>query len=197
MPPRSADALDGLARIHPKGDPTMAHATAVRKTDTKSPPKTPKVDAASGPDAIVMLREDHKRVDALFKQYDESKDDMSDTEKESLAKEICAELTVHAMLEEELFYPAARTALDVDGDELLDEAEVEHQTAKDLIEWIESASAVEPLYDAKVKVLAEYIKHHVEEEQDEMFPKCRKSSMDLKAIGAQMQERKVELVGEA
>ena len=152
---------------------------------------------AKRPDAIVMLREDHKRVDALFRQYEKSKDEMSDAEKEDLAKAICAELTVHAMLEEEIFYPAARSALDVDGDELLDEAEVEHQTAKDLIEWIESAAAVEPLYDAKVKVLGEYIKHHVEEEHDEMFPKCRKSSMDLKAIGVQMQERKAELVGKA
>jgi hypothetical protein len=174
----------------------MATATAVRKTDAKSP-KSPKSAAASGPDAIVMLREDHKRVDTLFKQYEESKDTMSDAEKESLAKEICAELTVHAMLEEELFYPAARAALAEEGEELLDEAEVEHQTAKDLIEWIESAAAVEPLYDAKVKVLAEYIKHHVEEEHDEMFPKCRESSMDLKALGAQMQERKAELVGKA
>lgn len=170
----------------------MASTTVVRKSDTKSTKP-----ASTGPDAIVMLREDHKRVDALFKQYEKSKDEMSDGEKEDLAKEICAELTVHAMLEEEIFYPAARAALDVDGDELLDEAEVEHATAKDLIEWIESATPAEPLYDAKVKVLGEYIKHHVEEEHDEMFPKCRKSSMDLKAIGAQMQARKHELVGEA
>lgn len=164
--------------------------TATPRTGAKPAPRR-----AAGPDAIVMLREDHKRVDALFKQYEKEKDDLSPDAKSALAQEICAELTVHAMLEEEIFYPAARAALAEAGDELLDEAEVEHATAKDLIEWIEQASPEEPLYDAKVTVLGEYIKHHVEEEHDEMFPKCRKSSMDLKAIGAAMAERKAELTG--
>ena len=119
------------------------------------------------------------------------------TQKQALVDEICVELTIHATLEEELLYPAARDALGEKGHELLDEAEVEHATAKDLIAQLESASPGDARYDAKVAVLGEYVKHHVKEEHDEMFPKLRKSGMDLKSLGAQMRERRAALLGDA
>lgn len=101
-------------------------------------------------------------------------------------------LTVHATIEEEIFYPAAYEALD--DDDLLDEAEVEHASAKALIAEIEASQVGEPLFDAKVTVLGEYIDHHVQEEEKELFPECRASGMDLKALGEQLAARKAELM---
>jgi hemerythrin superfamily protein len=140
-----------------------------------------------------MLREDHTRVSGLFSKYKKLMNSGGAQAKQVLVREICSELKVHTSLEEEIFYPAVRAALDEAGRDLLDEAEVEHASAKDLIAQLESASPSDQLYDAKVTVLGEYIKHHVKEEQEEMFPKCRKARMDLKAIGAQMRARKKEL----
>ncbi len=177
----------------------MTTITASRSTrkrpPTRSASRAPR--RIAGPDAIVMLREDHKRVDALFKRFDKNKDEAKHTQKQALVDEICVELTIHATLEEEILYPAARDALGDKGHDLLDEAEVEHATAKDLIAQLESATPGDDLYDAKVAVLGEYIKHHVKEEHDEMFPKLRKSGMDLKSLGAQMRERKAALLGDA
>jgi hemerythrin superfamily protein len=145
-------------------------------------------------DAITLLTEDHKNVKKLFKQYESLIDgEGSDKEKEQLAQQICAELTVHSQIEEEIFYPAVREA--IDQDDLMDEALVEHQSAKDLIEQIQSMSPEDDLYDAKVTVLGEYINHHVEEEQGEIFPKAKKSC-DTKALGEQLAERKMQLKGE-
>ena len=101
-------------------------------------------------------------------------------------------LAVHAMIEEEIFYPAARKAK-VDAD-LLDEAEIEHGSAKQLIAEIGAAKASDALYDARVKVLGEYIRHHVKEEESELFPACRKSDMDMAEIGARLQKRKDQLL---
>ena len=140
-----------------------------------------------------MLREDHKRVSALFANYQKIVDKGGAAAKESLVQQICSELKVHTTLEEEIFYPAARIALDDDGDDLLDEAAVEHASAKDLIAQLEGASSDDELYDAKVTVLSEYIKHHVKEEHEELFPRCRKAKMDLKSIGAAMMARKTQL----
>ena len=110
----------------------------------------------------------------LFKQYEKLADAEADgEERQALAEQICAMLTVHATVEEEIFYPAAREA-EVDSD-LLDEAEVEHASAKDLIAQIQEMAPDDELYDAKVKVLGEYIDHHVQEEEGEMFPKCRRA----------------------
>lgn len=177
----------------------MTTVTASRPTrkhpSTRSASKAPR--RAAGPDAIAMLREDHKRVDTLFKRFDKIKDDSTHSQKQALVDEICVELTIHATLEEEILYPAARDALGDKGHELLDEAEVEHATAKDLIAQLESAIPGDDLYDAKVAVLGEYVKHHVKEEHDEMFPKLRKSGMDLKSLGAQMRERRAALLGDA
>ncbi|MEO7560113.1 MAG: hemerythrin domain-containing protein, partial [Nitrosospira sp.] len=112
--------------------------------------------------------------------------------KEELATQICKELSVHAQLEEEIFYPAVREA--IDDDALMNEAMVEHGSAKDLIAQIQSMAASDPMYDAVVTVLGEYINHHVEEEQNEMFPKVQKSNMDLEELGLEMVERKKALV---
>jgi hemerythrin superfamily protein len=148
--------------------------------------------------ALELLKRDHQEVDKLFKQYDEIKDGAEDSAKEELVTQICDALTVHAAIEEAIFYPAARQALpEEQGQDLLDEAAVEHQTLKDIIGRLEMAPTSDPLYDAGVKVLSEYVKHHVREEETELFPKIRSSDMDLQAIGQQLEERKEQLEGQA
>lgn len=141
-------------------------------------------------DAISLLTEDHQQVKKMFQQFDKLREDEED-EKEALARKICAALTAHATVEEEIFYPAVREA--IDDDDLMDEADVEHASAKELIAQIEAASADDDHYDAKVKVLSEHIDHHVKEEQNEMFPKAKKAKIDLQALGEQIEKRKQEL----
>jgi len=145
--------------------------------------------AAKPADAIKLLKDDHKEVKTFFKQYETLEDD---GEKRALADKICLALTVHAQIEEEIFYPAAREA--IDDDDLLDEAEVEHASAKQLIAEIQAMDVGDRLFDAKVTVLGEYIDHHVQEEETEMFPESRESDLDLKALGAQLAERKAALM---
>jgi hemerythrin superfamily protein len=146
-------------------------------------------------DAIALLTNDHKEVKQLFKEYEKLvKAEAEDEDKQALAEQICQLLTVHAQIEEEIFYPAAREALE--EQDLLDEAEVEHASAKDLIAQIQQMEPSEELYDAKVKVLGEYIDHHVQEEEGEMFPAVKKSDMDLEALAEELQERKEELLEE-
>lgn len=142
-------------------------------------------------DAISLLKADHKEVADMFERFEKARE----ATKPKLAAEICQALTVHAQVEEELFYPAAREALGEDGEDLLDEAKVEHNSLKELIANIEGAGSQDELFDAHVKVLGEYTKHHVKEEEGELFPKCRKSEMDLVALGAEMAARKKELMG--
>lgn len=159
---------------------------------TKTPAKKHARPASPG-DAIALLTNDHKEVHALFQTYSKlCKSGAESEERQPVAEQICLLLSIHAAIEEEIFYPAARDA-DVDA-ALLDEADVEHASCKELIAQIESMDADDELYDAKVTVLGEYIDHHVKEEQDEMFPQCRESPMDLKAIGAALAERKAELM---
>jgi hemerythrin superfamily protein len=125
-------------------------------------------------DACDLLDADHKAVKKMFKEYEELMESKARAAKQKrleLAMQICKELTVHAQIEEEIFYPAVRAA--IKETDLLAEAEVEHQTAKDLIAQIESATEVDEQFDAKVIVLGEYIDHHVKEERNEMFPKAR------------------------
>jgi len=158
---------------------------------TSSQTAKTKTRSSRAPNAITMLIEDHAKVRKMFKQFEKAKE--SDTaEKEDLVRQICAELSVHTQLEEEVFYPAAREALE--EQDLLDEAEVEHATAKSLIEQLQSMQAEDDLYDAKVTVLAEYVAHHVKEEEKQLFPKIRKARLDLDELAVQMSTRKSELM---
>lgn len=150
-------------------------------------------EPAAIPDAIVMLREDHKRVAALFRQYGRDHEGLSSAERSALVARICQELTVHATLEEEIFYPAARDALGFCGVDLVDKADVEHASVRDLIGQLRNASPDTSHYDAKVRVLAEYVRYHVGEEHDDLFPRCRKAGMDLRALGLAMAERRAEI----
>ena len=162
----------------------------------KSAPTKPTGAKTTTGDAIKLLTADHKEVKALFKDYDKLVEaEADDGEKQALAEQICTMLTAHATAEEELFYPAAREVLGEDED-LIDEADVEHTTAKDLIAQIEASTPDDPLYDAKVKVLGEYIDHHVKEEEGEIFPKAKKAGLDTEALGADIAARKEELLSE-
>ena len=145
---------------------------------------------AAKTDAIKLLKADHAAVKKLFKEFDAAH---TEKQKLDLAQSICRELTIHATVEEELFYPAVREAMA--ADDLMDEAEVEHQSAKDLIAQIEAGGPGEEMWEARVVVLGEYIKHHVKEEETEMFPKVRKADLDLEALGERMAGRKAELMG--
>lgn len=168
-------------------------ATAKKAAAKKVTSKTPATAAAAKKDATILLQRDHTEAHRLFKQYEKlAKAEAPATERKALAEQVCRLVTVHAQIEEEIFYPAAREA----GieDDMMDEADVEHASAKDLIAQIQSMDPDEDHYDAKVKVLGEYIDHHVEEEESEMFPKCRKAGMDLPALAIQLAERKAELL---
>ncbi|QBE61608.1 hemerythrin domain-containing protein [Pseudoduganella lutea] len=142
-------------------------------------------------DAVALLKQDHDEVKAMFKQYEEL-GDRAFASKQKLAEKICLELTKHAIAEEEIFYPAVRAEVD-DADDLVDEATVEHASAKDLIAQIHAMDPHDDLYDAKVKVLGEYIEHHVKEEEQEMFPQAKKAGVDLVALGERIQARKDEI----
>ncbi|MEJ7776282.1 MAG: hemerythrin domain-containing protein [Sphingomicrobium sp.] len=149
---------------------------------------------AENQDAIALLKEDHDKVEELFKQYENAS---GDGRKEKLAKQICTELTVHAMIEEEIFYPACEGKVE---DELLKEAYVEHDAAKILIAQIEQGEPSDEFYDAKVKVLQEEIEHHVEEEEKRMeglFSQARKAGIDMDKLGEQLSSRKSELMLQA
>lgn len=147
----------------------------------------------SGTNAIDLLKNDHRTVEDLFKQYEDIKDGTDDAAKEELVAQICDALTIHAQIEEQVFYPAARRVLQEQGQELLNEAAVEHQTQKDIVGRLEMAPTSDPLYDAGVQVLSEYVKHHVREEENELFPKVRATDLDLAALGRQLAKRKQEL----
>jgi len=142
-------------------------------------------------DAIKLLTQDHREVEQLFEQFEKAS---KDEKKEQIARKICTELKVHAMIEEEIFYPALRGKIDDDD---LDEALVEHDGAKVLINEIETSSADADFYEAKVKVLQEQIEHHIKEEEkesDNIFSQARKTDVDLEAIGERMAARKAELM---
>lgn len=149
----------------------------------------------SASDAIHLLTSDHEEVKQMFEDYAALVEgEGSSDERQALAEQICQALTVHATIEEEVFYPAARDALE--EQDLLDEAEVEHASARDLIAQILDMDADEELFDAKVTVLGEYIDHHVKEEEGEMFPKLREAELDLETLGEEMLVRKEELMSE-
>lgn len=163
---------------------------------TKTASKTPAKPAAkrapsktAAPDALALLRADHVKVSGLFEKFESTR---SSAQKQKLATQICSELKVHTQIEEEIFYPELRAVADID--DMLNEADVEHDGAKKLIADIEAGSPEAPLFDAQVKVLSEYIKHHVKEEQNQIFPVARKSGLDLKDVGERLAARKKELM---
>jgi hemerythrin superfamily protein len=147
----------------------------------------------SGVNALEFLKHKHDEVDEMFSRFEEIKDNGDDAQKEELVARICEALTIHAQIEETIFYPAARRAVQEQGQELLNEAAVEHQTLKDIVGRLEMAPTSDPLYDAGVKVLSEYTKHHVREEENELFPKVRQTDLDLQALGQQLAQRQQEL----
>ena len=149
-------------------------------------------------DACDLLDADHRAVKKMFKEYEEltgSRARSAAQKKIDLARQICNELTVHAQIEEEIFYPRLREA--IKDTDMLDEAEVEHQSAKDLIAQIEEAGEIDDKTEAKVKVLGEYIDHHVKEERNEIFPKARSTrKLDLVGMREELEQRKEELMAE-
>jgi len=139
-------------------------------------------------EAIGLLEQDHREAEAFFAQFEQDQE-----RQPRLAGKICLALTVHAIIEEEILYPAAREA--ASGD-LLDEAEVEHAAAKQLIAEIEAMDPEDRLFAAKVKVLGEYVKHHIVEEEGKLFPMLRESGLDLLSLGMQLVERRIALLTE-
>ncbi len=149
--------------------------------------------ASSPKDAVALLKDDHRKVEELFASFEKAS---GDGRKQSLAEQICMELSVHATIEEEIFYPACEGKVEED---LLKEAYVEHDGAKVLIAEIEAGGPGDDFYDAKVKVLSEQIEHHVEEEEKRMeglFAQARKAGLDMDALGAQLAQRKAELTSQ-
>lgn len=147
--------------------------------------------AANGNDAVTLLMADHRKVEGLFEQFEKAS---GADKKRRLAQEICTELTIHTMIEEEIFYPACKGEIE---DDTIFEAFVEHDGAKMLIAEIEAGSPEDPFYDAKVTVLSEEIKHHVKEEEkrgDGMFAQAKKADLDLDALGKRLMERKKQLL---
>jgi hemerythrin superfamily protein len=142
-------------------------------------------------DAIALLKQDHANVKALFKEFD-GLGDRAFASKKKLADKICLELTRHATAEEEIFYPALRAA-SKEAEDLVDEATVEHSSAKELIAQISEMDPHDELFDAKVKVLGEYIDHHVKEEEGEMFPQAKKADLDLQTMAREIEARKDEI----
>lgn len=148
----------------------------------------------AGKDILQLLMAEHREAKAMFQQFHKlAEAGGKGDERMLLASQACVALALHMQLEEEILYPAARTVLSHDED-LVDEAFVEHAGAKSLIAQLKTMTSDQPLFDAKVKVLGEYIDHHVKEEETEFFPKLRKTTLDLAAMGERMAERKKQLM---
>jgi hemerythrin superfamily protein len=155
------------------------------------PQERTKATQSSKVDAITLLTQDHRDVEKLFKEFEKAKKNEDDGAKAEVVKRVCIALTAHAEIEEEIFYPAVRR--ETDEEDMMDEAEVEHGSIKELVASLEEMEPSDDLYDAKMTVLAEYVKHHVKEEEGEMFPKVKKRKLDLSTLGTEMMERKREV----
>ena len=169
----------------PIGKLAGRHKISVQK-ETASAAATPSRDV------LELLEEDHRKVEEMFDEFDELEGD--DKRRGQLAKQICRELTVHAQIEEEIFYPRAREA--TKDDELIDEALVEHESVKHLIEEIEDIEPGEDLFDTRIRVLEEMVKRHIQEEEEELFPELASAGMDVEAVGQELAKRKQELMAE-
>ncbi|HUC12218.1 MAG TPA: hemerythrin domain-containing protein [Stellaceae bacterium] len=172
---------------------TKANRKTRRATNDKERQNVKTSTAAkSATDALQLLEEDHRKVEELFDEYDEMSGD--DQRRGELADQICRELTVHAQIEEEIFYPRAREA--TKDNELIDEAIVEHASVKHLIKEIEEIEPGEELFDARIRVLEEMVKRHIQEEEEELFPELTAAGMDIDAVGEELARRKQELMAE-
>lgn len=160
------------------------------RTESRAQTGRRKSKPRAGGDAVAMLKADHKKVEEMFKKFETMEDDGA--RKAELVKQICDELVVHTTIEEEIFYPAVRAA--INDDDLMEEAEVEHDSAKALIDQLNGMQPGDERFQATVTVLGEYIQHHVKEEHKEMFPKAKKAKVDLQALGEEMAARKMELM---
>lgn len=153
----------------------------------------PKSRPKTAVDAIDMLKQDHDKVEKAFKEFE--KMDRQEAEScQQLIRSVCEDLKVHTTLEEEIFYPAVREA--IADEDLMNEAAVEHETARMLIDQLENMAPDDPNYFATFTVLGEYVKHHIKEEQGEMFPAAKKAKVDLEALGERMRARKEEFQAE-
>jgi len=168
---------------------TATRKTAAAKATRKAPAKTARASTSSGQDAIALLRADHKKVSELYAQYEGTR---SPARKKALVATICMELSVHARVEEEIFYPAVKAALK--DKEMIPEAQVEHASLKELIAQVKDREPDGEMFDAKIKVMSEYTKHHVKEEQNEIFPAAKKTRLDMLDLGARIAARKEELM---
>jgi hemerythrin superfamily protein len=195
MPSRpSHPRSNGAAAAHPrrKRGGTGGRAAAGRPSVPRTRTERPVSPRAAVDNALAVLRADHERVTELFARFERLKS--NGPQKAQLVERICDELELHARIEEEMFYPSIRPA--IGDDDLMDEAQVEHDSAKALIEQLRGMKPGDTLYDAKVTVLGEYVRHHVQEEQDEIFPKVEKIDLDLVALGRALKTRKRQLKGE-
>ncbi len=169
-----------------RSTPAKRGASTVASKPAATRARAPKAPAPQ--EATALLKADHKLVSGLFEQYEKTR---STAKKKTLVASICKELGIHAQAEEEIFYPAVKAALK--DKELVPEAIVEHASLKELISQVEGKEPDGEMFDAKIQVLSEYVKHHVKEEETEMFPKARKTKLDMKQLGAQIAARKEEL----
>jgi hemerythrin superfamily protein len=151
-------------------------------------------EPSAGTDAIAVLTDDHNRVRGLFRYFAQLEGDGPTTARMNVVEDICKELVIHSTIEEELFYPVARTA--IEPAELINEAEVEHSTTKYLIQQLLPTNKDDARFCAKVRVLREYVKHHLDEEEKDIFPKVKKAKLDLSALGQQLRDRRDELRGQ-
>ncbi|HEY8027792.1 MAG TPA: hemerythrin domain-containing protein [Burkholderiaceae bacterium] len=196
MATKSTSTAGTASQSKKSGSSNIPTNKSTSKTDTGSSTKPADVKNVAGnqSDADVLLKSDHRKVEKLFQEYEAAE---GEEEKKRLSNQICKELIVHTEVEEELFYPACRAA----GvkDDMLDEAQVEHDGAKVLITQLITLPANSAYYDAKVRVLSEYIKHHVGEEEkasDGIFAKARTAGVDMTALGQRLQSRKEELLAQ-
>jgi hemerythrin superfamily protein len=169
---------------------STSHSRTGRTTRARSTARS----RAKEQNAIQLLSKDHDEVEKLFKQFQKmSRDGGRKTE---IVRQICTALTVHAEIEEEIFYPAVRRALGEKGESLMDEAAVEHEGVKNLVEQIENARGNSDMLAARMTVLCEYVMHHVKEEEGKIFPKAKRARLDLEELGEELLERKMELMEE-
>jgi hemerythrin-like domain-containing protein len=177
---------------------TTASRTGSKRTG-KAAGKTTQRRSASkrgASDALSILHDDHKRVQKLFKQFEKA-DHEDIAALREIAEQTCAELELHAALEEEVFYPALREALNEADLELVEEAHIEHDSAKQLIAQLRALQPGDAKYAATFTVLGEYVNHHIDEEEDELFKRAKRAKLDVEALGETMQERRSQMQGSA